>query len=618
MPKTAQNTSATRDSARKARTRVANTVSTKTDSAPKKKSTANTHTLTTAATKTYRKDGTFVAVPRGPSAGTFLYVGGKPIKFAPPIKLHGFVVDMNGCNPGIKTTIINNLGNASKIIVPLDVSQSPKSLLTFLTKNGAALTCGPNDKEAQVLRVYFATKVPNVTEIQSLGDGWCNLPDSSSAYVLNSKIYGPNASKYNMAVLSSENNQATKGEISSWIRITDTLKHDGIAVVGLLAGLASALLKPLNRPPIILVFVGKSSTGKSTVLKFVNTSFTAPSNIATWEATENGLEAAVAHHRHKPFVIDEIGQGDGKLFSNAAYRLTNSSPKLRANYTGDLIQGPPSSSNVITAGELSPMDLIKAAGKVVTDGQRARMLPIRIDEEFGIWSNIDGFNSGADKSKYIATELEDCYGIAAPLYCKYVAENVESLAEDFKQFADGYRLRVMGQIETSNMDAVANRVLDSFLLFGFAGRLANKAGIVNWNKKQTLGAVERGFSLWFSEYKQSLPISNEKILNNLRLFFQSKRGTMFKKLSQFDDAHQGTVAGYEHTLRGNPVFLVFPAYFENKLCEGVEKREVIQLLTTQKLLNLGTRKTPTKQIHIPGQSNLNVSFYVISRNILLS
>jgi putative DNA primase/helicase len=388
----------------------------------------------------------------------------------------------------------------------------------------------------------------------------------------------------------------------------------------LCAGLASVLLQPMERESTFVIITAGSSKGKSTVLKLVSALFGPPTGIVTWEATDNGLEAATRKHHHKPFVIDEIGQGSGALFAKASYRLTNLSGKLRAGPDGELLPASRSFSIVIAAGEQSPIAMMSASGIAVQEGQRARLLCIPAEKRHGIWSTIEGFPSGAKKSKQIAAALSQCYGVAGPAFCAYVASRLNSLMPRYAAAAPRWRKKIRDGCKFKSSDGVVDRALESFVLFAYAGMLAVEAKAVQWTSKQVLHAVRHGFKSWYEEHRQSMPMTDAAIMQQVRLFFQSKRGMKFKPFSTYNDNHAGELAGYEHQPRGrtDPLFLVYPAYFEKEICKGLDKGRVLKLLLQHGLLVPGARDIPTKQFHVPGRGNTNASFYAVKQSILLA
>lgn len=561
----------------------------------------------------------FKFIGTGPAEGVYMQLAAGPKLLCPPLKPMGHAVDPDGSNPAMLLKLRNRLDGVADIEIPIDEFKSPKALLGTLVKKGLAIDHELTGTRAEAIHMYLRATVPDKTWLRVKHDGWLVLPDGSDGYVLGEELYC-GGKPYNVAPARKQKVSAQKkGELKAWLRLSKPLGDDIIAVMMVCAGFSSTLLYPLHRDATCVVITGLSGIGKSTILKLVSALFSNPSNMVTWEATANGLEAATKKFQHKPFVIDEIGQGSAQVFAKAAYRLTNASGKLRADTSGVLVENERNVSVVLSAGEESPIAMMMAAGIDVKAGQRARLLCVPVSEKDGVWSTVKGYGSGAEKSKQITVALTQCYGVSGEAFCKCVANRVSSLSADYAASAAKLREQITAGIEFTADDGVVDRVLENFVLFAFAGMLAIDAGAVAWSQQQVVYAMQRGFSLWHAEHQNSRPVTEDEIMNQVSLFFQSERGTKFKPFDQFGDSHSGVVAGYEYTPRGGgePLFLVYPAYFESKVCGDLDKNAVIAQLRSRGLLVSGSRGVPTKQFHLPGTDNRSASFYAIKQSVLL-
>lgn len=557
--------------------------------------------------------GSFRLIPHRGTGGVFIYDGKKWRKLCSPAQPLGYVINADGSEPELMLQIRNRLEDPIKIKLGQEEFESPKSTVRALSNKGLDIAFTPEDDRAKLLHHYLRIKVPPKVFIRTKTDGWLRFKDSL-AYVSGAKVYGDKVD-FSVENVAAASTRHSKGDINDWLDVTTLIGNDELPVVMIGAALASVMLYPLNCDPSIIVLVGKSSTGKSTILKLISALFGSPSDVATWETTANGFEAALAMHRDQPFVIDEIGQGGAKLFFSIAYRATNGASKMRANQSGQLSVGGRNRSMILSAGEVSPFDVMTAAGVSSTGGQHARILCVPAAMTDGVWSSTEGFDSGADKSQKIAKMLAESHGVAATSYCQFVGPRINAIVAEYAEYADKIRTKVSGGIDTS--DSIVGRVLESFLLFTYANKIARDAKCVNWSIAQITDAARKGFLSWYSEYEKTRPVTNDSILNQVKLFFQSNRNNSFKKLTDSSQEHQGQLAGYEHTFKnGECVFLVFPAFFEKVICKGLVLKMVLGILIDRELLIQGNRKTPTKQVHVPGRGNRNQSFYAISQNVL--
>ena len=561
----------------------------------------------------------FKLIAKGAAAGVYVSANNIVRRICPPLKPLGFIVNSDGSNPAMRLKFRNRFEQICTVHIAVDIVYSPKKLLKTLVENGLDIECELTYLGATAINMYLRAKVPTKTWLRVQGEGWMLLPDRTYGYALGSNLYC-GAKRFEMAPALAVVAQPKQGTVNTWLDITKQIRYDAAAVMMMCAGFASALLFPLKRDATFVVLTGRSGIGKTTILKLVSALFATPSSMVTWEATENGIEAATKRYQHQPFVIDEIGQGSAQVFAKAAYRLTNGAGKLRADSAGALVENKRNFSVVLSAGEQSPIDMMLAAGLDVKAGQRARLLCVSVSEKDGVWSTVEGYSSGAEKSKQITAALNECHGVAGEVFCEFIARDPSQLDADYAAAAAKLRKQIAANMTTTTGDGVVDRVLENFVLFAFAGILAVKAEAVAWTREHVVAAMQRTFALWRAEHEKSRTVTDEEIMNRLRLFFQSERCTKFKPFDQYGDEHAGVLAGYEQTPRGGgePVFLVYPAFFEYKICGDLDKNAVIAQLRSRNLLVPGSRNGPTKQFHLPGVNNRSVSFYVIKQSILLT
>lgn len=532
----------------------------------------------------------------------------------------GQTTDPDGGNPAIRVRFRTHVDTVQFHDIPQEWLATPKKVLAELVKRGLVVEREQSPNLASAICMYLQTMLPDKTWLRLTRDGWHQMPDQSLGYMYGDKLFCANP-KFEAAPWRSIFAKVNvKGDAKDWLKLTRQLGDDNLVVTMVSAGFAAPLLKPFERDATVLTVEGPSGTGKTTVLKLVGGCYGPPGDMVTWNATDNGIEAATRHYQHRPCIVDEIGQGSGKGFDKAAYALTNASGKLRADTSGNLQESSRNYAMVMSAGEVSAITRMRKAGLTVHDGQKARLPSLKVNGKHGLWDNVRGFGSGAAKSKAITSLLNDCHGHAGAALCAHLVQQLPSLHADYAKIAPELRDHLANGLTFDDKDGVFDRMRENFVLFAFAGLMAVDAQAVGWSKQQVMDAVAHSFAQWYADHLQSQPITDHAVMNHLRLFFQSQRGDKFKPFEQFTEGHKGMVAGYEHTGRtkSEPLFLVFPSYFENVVCKGLDLQTVLSVLRGQDLLVSGSRNVPTKQFHAPGSENSNVSFYTIKQAILLA
>ena len=476
----------------------------------------------------------------------------------------GQTTDPDGGNPAIRVRFRTHVDTVKFYDIPQEWLATSKKVLNELVKRGLVVEREQSKNLADAICMYLQTMMPDKTWLRLTRDGWHQMPDQSLGYMYGDKLFCANP-KFEAAPWRSLFAKVNvKGDAKDWLKLTRQLGDDYLVVTMVSAGFAATMLKPLERDSTVLTVEGPSGTGKTTVLRLVGGCFGPPGDMVTWNATDNGIEAATRRYQHRPCIVDEIGQGSGKGFDKAAYGLTNSAGKLRADTSGNLQESSRNYAMVMSAGEVSAITRMRNAGLTVQDGQKARLPSLKVSGKHGLWDTVRGFGSGAAKSKAVTSLLNDCYGHAGAALCAHLVQQLPNLQADYAKQASKLREHLSKGLTFDEKDGVFDRMRENFVLFAFAGLMAVDAQAVGWSKEQVMAAITHSFAQWHADHLQSQPITDQAVMNHLRLFFQSQRGDKFKPYEQFSEGHKGTVAGYEHTVRANsePLFLDKLVQFE--------------------------------------------------------
>jgi putative DNA primase/helicase len=566
-------------------------------------------------------DSPFVVIEQHILGGIFVKTNeGRNQYMCPYIKNLGVIVDPDGKNIAYRLVLLNSLGHKVFGEISAEDMTTNARLLKCLLNLGLEIRLDMPTNQVKAIAMYLEQERPiDPPEIRAKQDGWIRGGDNHLAYVLNGNSYGAPASKHLFVPASkklTKNSEVANKD--SWLELMKSLEQDKLAVLGICAGFAAPLLALLNHPTTLLFFAGTSSTGKTSLLKLIASMFGGLDRMATWNGTDNGLLAQAQANTDRPMVIDEVGQSKGRQFAQLAYDITNGTGKLRALSDGSAAQSVAIRTLLVSAGEVSPLVHMQKAGIDIRQGQVARLVSVPVAQPYGIWSSINGYGSGAEKSQEISKIAKDFNGLVSQRYCKYLANKQVELLERYQAEKDNLAVAIKGDIEWDTSNGVCERVLQNFVIFALAGIVAIEAETVPWTHDKVVSCVSQCFGLWHADYLRMQPTKQADVLNSVRLFFQSERGLKFKPFKDWNNDHSGTTAGFEYIGRktGARSFLVLPAYFESVLCKEHGLATTLDALRESNLLVEGPRGVPTKQMHLPNSGEKNRSFYVIRDSII--
>ncbi len=583
------------------------------------RSPGNAQDLLTAAHRQESKP--FTLLLQGPNRGVHARTrNGKWEHLCGVLKPLGAAVDTEGRVIGYRVGLEDQHCRRKAITIP-SRHLTPQKLHPFLSGQGLPISPFRAELLGPALYEYLYVMGPEKNYPTVEGDGWHMISGPKGTeplhvYALGDQLFQRDTSQNRVVRphhIVGANHPRADEELTTLLHL---IANDSLAIFTVCVAAAAVVLRPLRHKTCLVFFVGKSSLGKSTLLKLANSLY-GDSRMLTWQATRNGVSAAMQSFQDRVCVMDEVGQGSGKVFADATYDLTNNSSKLRATPSGGLAATFASVNVVLAAGEESPQTLIRRATGNVSDGQRARLLTIPVHESHGVWSTLGDFPDGAAKSEAVLKLASACAGTFITRFAQAVVDEVREMADDFAQHADRIKQELGKDVDLQS-DPVAHRVLEDFVVLLYAGLVARKANVVPWRRAQIVKAVQHAFALWHREYQRERPATGDAALQHLTLFFQSRRGLQFPPLADHARDHAGTIAGYEHTFKGDAdsCFLVLPAFFKQELCKGLDHRTALDALKSHGFLRTGPRDAATTQVHLPGTQGDHRTFYAVRRAIL--
>jgi putative DNA primase/helicase len=201
----------------------------------------------------------------------------------------------------------------------------------------------------------------------------------------------------NFGVSYADHRFAVRGTLDQWLRnVGRPISGNSNAMFSIYAFLAGPIMALLGMETAGFNFVGKSSTGKSTILQIGGSTWGGGGPlgfIRTWLSTRNGLDVIAAMHNECGLGLDE-GNLSGetpveqaKTQFHATYRLSGGEEKVRQTDQQRralwrfLYQG---------STEMPRAELALLAGTTVSSGQLVRMMELHAEagRGLGVWKEV--------------------------------------------------------------------------------------------------------------------------------------------------------------------------------------------------------------------------------------
>jgi energy-coupling factor transporter ATP-binding protein EcfA2 len=222
-----------------------------------------------------------------------------------------------------------------------------------------------------------------------------------------------------------------KGSLEKWTEMVNFYNRPGMEghALGIFFGMGAPLLRLAStgevRGAMINLMSNNSGTGKTTVLRVVNSLFGHPDQLMLQQAdTVNSKMQVLGVMNTLPVTMDEITNMDDEGLSQLIYdipqgrgkhRMESQTNKLRANAVTW-------TTFAITTSNSSIYDKLKRL-KNQPDGELRRVIELRILRPLDI---------GKTESDSIFMALGEHYGLAGPVFIQYVLKNREAVIKKIK------------------------------------------------------------------------------------------------------------------------------------------------------------------------------------------
>lgn len=354
-------------------------------------------------------------------------------------------------------------------------------------------------------------------------------------------------------------------------------------------------------------FRGKSSMGKTTVLKAATSVWGRPSYMQTWRNTTNALEATAVQHSDLTLVLDELAQLDPREAGDCAYLLSNGQEKGR-NMRGGLNRKRRTwRLFFLSSGEVSLADHMAEGGRRTQAGMEVRMADVPLDAGAGMGGieETHGHESAAAISDAITAAAGRHYGTAGRAWLEWLCANHRALPDRLQAMTEQHRLDLVPEAASEQVRRVGSR----FALVATAGELATEAGITGWPHGHALWAARQCFNAWLGARGHLDNGEDAAMLRQVRAWLEKNADALLTYTHRAMDDHKPATplrAGFKRLIDedGKPLridaatdyveklstqesserraalveFLVLPEAFRRDLCKGFEAGAVARVL----------------------------------------
>ena len=370
-------------------------------------------------------------------------------------------------------------------------------------------------------------------------------------------------------------------DVQTWNdHIGKYLKGNPIILIVVLAALASAMHRAFNLPRLILIIVGQSSQGKTTVQQVAQSAREQAREIENCAGTANGIRARLEQNQDCPAFLDELHLAENLdglvklifLVGNSASRKTSAADQK-------VHEAPPLTCGLIAASEKTLAEIVATSRTTLTEGISARLLEVVVSGKNGIFHKIPEGLTPKQFSDHLKTACEAYYGAVWDAWVSGLSRNHEKIAVRLPAKLQEVEAELCSELQIT--DRVTTRMVRGLAVWVCAGHAALKMKLLQVTRSEIIDAAKLVLKEHVARQKHGTTPIGEKVIQAVRNLID-RNANRFPSLSMFGRTEQGGIYGYTKGDGEDRLFLFLPGVFE----ELVGAQFGTQM-ATQKLFDAG-------------------------------
>ena len=444
----------------------------------------------------------------------------------------------------------------------------------------------------EYLMLEFAI-AERVTRTRSTG--WIKI-GAERAFVLPDEIIGANGAERIVLDQRAGAAYAQRGTLDEWREAIAKPAGDHVMMrLSISTSLAGPLLYLGGFESGILNFWGGSAQGKTTLLRIAASSWGSGADngyIRVWRTTANAMEASLQLANDTLFVLDELGQADGRELGAMVYMVAGSQGKARMRADASLKVSYKWRVLVLSSGEAPIAARIGEGQKVkrAHAGQLVRAVDIPEGRALGMFDEVHpdfDAKAFADEMKVAASTY---YGVAGPQFVRELIERGVTGEKVRERVAEFVAVALAGVTRDHGQAA---RVAERFGLIAAAAKLATEFGIVSWPDGQVDKDAHELFQDWLIARGGVAPAEIAQMIAQVRGFVEAHGDARFDDLDPPPTSDLGRVterrpvsnrAGFRRGEGAARRWLVLPEAWRSEICVGFDPSKVAKTLAAHGML----------------------------------
>lgn len=383
-----------------------------------------------------------------------------------------------------------------------------------------------------------------------------------NAFVLPDVVLGQGEERLVLQASMTMNPFTQAGTLEDWsATIGAWARGNRLLMFGISAALSGFLLELVGMDSGGFHFWGKSSTGKTTVMRAAWSVCGGPAGVRTWRSTSNALEGISALHNDACLCLDEIGQAPARTVGESAYMIANGQGKSRSQVDGSARNIRSWRCALLSNGEPTLADKMREDGQQVRAGQEVRIIDVPADAGAGLgaWQDLHGHDTPGQFSDAIRAACASNYGTLSRAFIDDLIRRRDEL--NLRQELD----QVVSVWMPSGSSGQVRRVVARFALTGLAGEYAVAFGLVPWAEGESLAAAKQCLEVWLDGRGNSGDQEDSRAVEIVWSFIGRFGGSRFQNIDTEVQERIPDRAGFRRKVGDQTQFLFTKEQFQAML-----------------------------------------------------
>lgn len=359
---------------------------------------------------------------------------------------------------------------AREFIIPLVAMTSKDDLRKVLSSNGVLSAGKALDKLMwYVIHSAKHQQLHMDTEVLHSQMGWT---DGDTKFVLGTQEIGVSETRYSPPSETTESVAMLlhpKGALEQWKKVTEPYAAPGAEAFAFafFTAFGAPLMKFSHYNGALISLVNsQSGTGKTTIMRVVNSVYGHPSKLLSVESDTYAHKIhSMGVRNNLPVTMDEMTNMPNDVASKLAYAVTHGQGPGRMQSQSNMERRNDTTWATIAmcTSNASIVDKL-SSGKATANGELMRVIEFKIDS-LGSMSKTDAYN-------LFEMMLMENYGVAGPIYIDYLVKNladVKRRVADMQEYIDK-RAKLINRERYWSATAAMNIV---------GGQIAHELGLHN-------------------------------------------------------------------------------------------------------------------------------------------